>query len=78
MPRLFVKHDKEGRIVAVSKRDQLPPGQDSPFDAEPECQVIEISASRGHAALMALEPHEIHLGYCVDLKKRVLKPLTPA
>ena len=76
MMRLFVKYDKQGKILAASKKEQLPEGQETPFvDPDPDCKVVEIKNTSATAGLMALEPDEIQKQYMVDTKKKSLKKI---
>jgi hypothetical protein len=73
MPRLFVKADREGQILAVARVDTLREDQTSPFydDEDPDVEVVEIKDTAG--AFKDMEVIDIHMGYLVDAKKKTLK-----
>jgi hypothetical protein len=75
MPRLFVKADKEGQILAVSRVEVLPEGQENPFydDDDPSHQIIEIKGAQLKSTFEDMEVLDIHMGYVVDPKKKTLK-----
>jgi hypothetical protein len=75
MPRLFVKFDKEGQILAVSRVETLPEGQKNPFydETDPEIEIIELKDTAANAVFKDLGLADIHLGYTVDPKKKALK-----
>lgn len=77
MARLFVKADKQGQILAVAKVESLPEGQKAPFSAEDaEIEVIEIKDPKEKAKFIDMEVVDIHVGYSIDTKKKVLKKKT--
>lgn len=74
MPRLFVKSDKKGQILAVAKVDSLPEGRNTPFEDDPKTvEIVEITDPTEKARLIRMEVGEIHTGYVMDMKKKVLK-----
>jgi hypothetical protein len=74
MPRLFVKADKEGHILAVSRIDELPEGHENPFydETDKSVEIIEVKGSE-KSAVKDMEVSDIHIGYVVDTKKKALK-----
>ena len=79
MARLFVKADKEGQILSVVRVDALPEGQKNPFydDDDPSHEIIEIKEAQGKSMFSKMEVVDIHVGYVVDSKKRMLKKKEP-
>ena len=79
MARLFVKADKEGQILSVVRVDALPEGQKNPFydDDDPNINIIEIKDAHGKSMLSKMEVVDIHVGYVLDTKKRMLKKKEP-
>jgi hypothetical protein len=74
MARLFVKADKEGQILAVAKVDSLREGQKDPFSVDdPKIEVIEITDAKEKAKFMKMEVVDIHQGYSIDIRKKVLE-----
>jgi hypothetical protein len=75
MARLFVKFDKHGQILAVSRVETLPEGQKNPFydETDPDIDIIEIKDTQANAAFKDMDIVEIHLGYVIDTKKKALK-----
>jgi len=72
MPRLFVKADKEGHIIAVSRVEELPEGREHPFDPDKSAEIIEVKGAE-KSAVKDMEVMDIHLGYVVDTRKKALK-----
>ena len=74
MSRLFVKADKEGHILAVSRVDALPDGHENPFydETDKSVEIIEVKGAE-KSAVKDLEVSDIHVGYVVDTKKKALK-----
>jgi len=74
MSRLFVKADKEGHILAVSRVEELPEGHENPFydETDKSVEIIEVKGAE-KSAVKDLEVSDIHVGYVVDTKKKALK-----
>jgi len=74
MSRLFVKADKDGHILAVSRVEELPEGHENPFydETDKSVEIIEVKGSE-KSAVKDLEVSDIHVGYIVDTKKKSLK-----
>lgn len=74
MSRLFVKADKDGHIIAVSRVEELPEGHDNPFydETDKSLEIIEVKGAE-KSAVKDLEVSDIHVGYTVDMKKKSLK-----
>jgi len=75
MARLFVKSDKHGQILAVSRVETLPEGQKNPFydETDPDIDIIEVKDTQANAAFKDMDIVAIHLGYVIDTKKKTLK-----
>ena len=75
MARLFVKSDKHGQILAVTRVETLPEGQKNPFydETDPDVDVLEIKDTQANAAFKEMDLVELHLGYTIDPKKKALK-----
>lgn len=74
MPRLFVKADKEGHILAVTRVEELPEGHENPFydETDKSVEIIEVKGSE-KSAVKDMEVSDIHVGYMVDTKKKSLR-----
>jgi hypothetical protein len=75
MARLFVKSDKHGQILAVSRIETLPEGQKNPFydETDPDIDIMEVKDTPANAAFKDMDIVDLHLGFVVDTKKKVLK-----
>jgi len=75
MARLFVKSDKEGQILAVARVETLPEGRENPFydDEDPTHEILEIKGAQLKSTFQDMQVLDIHMGYVVDTKKKVLK-----
>jgi hypothetical protein len=74
MARLFIKADKQGQILAVSRVDALPEGRKSPFDEDdPEIDIVEIKDPDGKSGFMEMQVVDIHTRYVLNAKKKALK-----
>ena len=75
MARLFVKSDKHGQILAVTRVEALPEGQKNPFydESDPDVDVLEIKDTQANAAFKDMDLVGLQLGFTVDPRKKVLK-----
>jgi hypothetical protein len=68
--RVFVKYNRDGEVLSVSKVEMMPQHLEQPFGTlEDGVQFIEVDAKPPATQLSALELHE---GYKVDVKKKKL------
>ena len=71
MPRLFVRFDKNGKVVSTMKVNVMDESLEHPFCFLEEGEsALEIKAS---ARYKSLQCHEICEQYMVDVKKKKLK-----
>ena len=73
--RLLIKHDAKGNIVSVTRAAYMADSVAHPFGEVGEGEgVIEVEET---GELAALECHDIHEGYSVDVKRQQLKRRQP-
>ncbi len=70
--KIFVKYNRSGEILSVSKIDEVQEGVDQPYALLTEDEfVMEVPATEELLQLVVLH---IHLGYKVDVEtKKLLK-----
>lgn len=68
--RIFVKYNRKGEILSVSKVEAMPEELEQPFGTESEDEfVLEVPAKK---ALLELDTIQLHEKYKVDSEKKKL------
>lgn len=69
--KLFVKHNKQGEILSVSKVNVMPQQLTQPYQVETGDESVLEVAMQGEFA--DIDPLKVHQNYVVDVAQKKLK-----